>query len=184
MKTADEQQLIFRVREGDHQAFRMLVERYMKYAYNIAYGFVNDHDDAEDVAQESFVKVYESIGSFRGDAAFNTWLYRIVTNMSLNRLRQKKNSITNMSIVENAVVGKNDFFSAQQNMETRQALEKALHELPTLQRAVVILRHLNGLSTRQVGEILRCSEGTVKTHLHRGIKKMKSKIGFLEYERS
>lgn len=182
MKAANEQQLILRVREGDHEAFRLLVERYMKYAYNIAYRFVGDHDDAEDVAQESFVKVYEAIKSFRGEASFNTWLYRIVTNLSLNRVRQKKISITNMSIIENSVTHTGDFFKVQQAEETKAIIEKALHELPTLQRAVVILRHINGLSTKQVGEILRCSEGTVKTHLHRGILKMRTKLDFLKDE--
>jgi RNA polymerase sigma-70 factor (ECF subfamily) len=182
MKAADEQQLIIRVREGDHDAFRLLVERYMKFAYNIAYGFVGDHDDAEDVAQESFVKVYEAIKSFRGESTFNTWLYRIVTNLSLNRVRQKKISITNMSIVENSPTQSVDFFRVQHAEESRAIIEKALHELPTLQRAVLILRHFNGLSTRQVGEILRCSEGTVKTHLHRGILKMRTKLDFLKDE--
>lgn len=182
MKAADEQQLIFRVREGDHEAFRLLVERYMKYAYNIAYGFVGNHDDAEDIAQDSFVKVYEAISTFRGESSFNTWLYRIVTNLSLNRVRQKKNNSANMSIIENVTSSSIDSFNAHRTEETKMILEKALHELPTLQRAVVILRHINGLSTKQVGDILNCSEGTIKTHLHRGLKKMKNKVAFLKHE--
>jgi RNA polymerase sigma-70 factor, ECF subfamily len=182
MKAADEQQLIFRVREGDHEAFRLLVERYMKFAYNIAYGFVGDHDDAEDIAQDSFVRVYEAIASFRGEASFNTWLYRIVTNLSLNRVRQKKINLPNLSIIENTAAHNADSFNAHRTEETKMIIEKALHELPTLQRAVVILRHINELSTKQVGEILRCSEGTVKTHLFRGLKKMRVKVDFLKHE--
>src|SRR5258706_14348994 len=92
MPAADEQQLILHVKEGSHEAFRILVERYMKQAYNIAYGFVDNHDDAEDVAQESFVRIYRSIGSFRGDAQFSTWLYRIVMNLSLNRMKRNRNN--------------------------------------------------------------------------------------------
>ena len=183
MNAPDEQQVILRVKNGDHGAFRILVERYMRHAYNIAYGFVNNHTDAEDIAQESFVRVYEAINGFRGDSNFNTWLYRIVTNLSLNKLRQKKairsQSIDMMNeVMLPCAVMPEDGSRA----EIQQNLERALHELPTLQRAVVILRHINGLSTKQVSSILRCSEGTVKTHLHRGLKKMKEKVSFLKDE--
>ncbi len=177
MMAADEQQLILRVKEGDHEAYRVLVERHMKHAYNIAYGFLIDHDDAEDIAQESFVRIYESIQSFRGEASFNTWLYRIVTNLSLNKLRQRKN--TNHRIANLPHQSAMNIISATDDstyQDVKPIIERALHALPTLQRAVVILRHLNGLSTKQVSEILRCSEGTIKTHLHRGMKKMKTQL--------
>lgn len=183
MKAADEQQLILRVKEGSHEAFRVLVERYMKVAYNIAYGFVCNHDDSEDVAQESFVRVYESINTFRGDATFNTWLYRIVANLALNRLRQKKKTnYRTMELTDNQTIYSVDNPSDKYQHDIQPILEQALHELPTLQRAVVILRHLNGLSTKQVSSILHCSEGTVKTHLFRGLKKMQSKVSFLKDE--
>ncbi len=181
MTAADEQQLLLRVRNGESGAFRILVERYMKQAYNIAYGFVNDHDDAEDIAQESFIRVHQSIGSFRQDSAFGTWLYRIVANLSLNRIRQKK-SIAQREVRDNDGVMQMMAVlpDTSHAHDLRSHLEKALHELPTLQRAVVILRHFNGLPTKQVCEILQCSEGTVKTHLHRGLKKMREKVGFLK----
>jgi len=180
---ADEQQLILQVKEGSHEAYRVLVERYMRHAYNIAYGFMTDHDDAEDIAQESFVRIYESIHSFRGEAAFNTWLYRIVANISLNRLRQKKN--TNHKMVTLTSKSIDNIMSPQpdsHNHDIKPIIERAIHDLPTLQRAVVILRHLNGLSTKQVSNILRCSEGTIKTHLHRGLKKMKANLSLIKDE--
>ncbi len=182
MPAADEQQLILHVKEGSHEAFRILVERYMKQAYNIAYGFVENHDDAEDIAQESFVRVYNSIGSFRGDAQFSTWLYRIVMNLSLNRMKRNRTHVTthvdeHFHAVEALQHGNPSTFH---ETEAHSHIERALHELPTLQRAVVILRHIDGLSTRQVSNILRCSEGTVKTHLHRGLKKMKKRLHFLK----
>jgi len=181
MPAADEQQLLLQAKEGDHGAFRVLVERYMKYAYNIAYGFVGNHEDAEDVAQDSFVRVYRSLPSFRGESQFATWLYRIVMNLSLNRMKQRKNHVPEDT---NAVAILRDdraLFSAQ-DPHIRGYVERALHELPTLQRAVVILRHVDGLSTRQVSGILRCSEGTVKTHLQRGLKKMRKCLQFLKEE--
>ncbi|HUL43419.1 MAG TPA: sigma-70 family RNA polymerase sigma factor [Bacteroidota bacterium] len=183
MTAADEQQLILRVKEGSHEAFRILVERYMKHAYNVAYGFVSDHDDAEDIAQESFVRAYQSIGSFRGEAGFGTWLYRIVTNLSLNRVRQKKQiAAREVHDAEESLLKRGDGLELHEVSELKMHIERTLHELPTLQRAAVILRHINGLSTKQVSSILQCSEGTVKTHLYRGLKKMKIKMKYLKDE--
>ncbi|MBI1807740.1 MAG: RNA polymerase sigma factor [Ignavibacteria bacterium] len=184
MTAADEQQLILHAKEGSHDAFRVLVERYMKQAYNIAYGFVNDHDDAEDIAQEAFVRVFRSIKTFRGDAEFATWLYRIVTNVSFNRTRQKKNiARREVQLVNETLETMGSATPEYSHDDVEAIMERALHELPTLQRATVILRHLNGMSTRQVSNVLRCSEGTVKTHLHRGLKKMKKMMIFLREQK-
>jgi RNA polymerase sigma-70 factor (ECF subfamily) len=180
MAAPDEQQLIRQVKEGRGGAFRLLVEQYMKQAYNIAFGFVNNHDDAEDVAQEAFMRIYQSIASFRGDAEFSTWLYRIVMNLSLNKIRQRKSRVKREVELSDAVLGSAAHHPASHDAETHEHIERALHELPTLQRATVILRHLNGLSTRQVSTILQCSEGTVKTHLHRGLKKMKTLLDYIQ----
>lgn len=181
MLAADEQQLITRVKERDAGAFRILVERYMKLAYNTAYNLVRNHEDAEDIAQESFVRIYRSIDAFRGDSEFTTWLYRITVNAALDRIKQRKGKdereVRNMDhhLAHHAVM-------PNESADLTGHIERALHELPTLQRAVVILRHINGLSTRKVGEILQCSEGTVKTHLHRGLKKMRVRLEFLHEE--
>lgn len=181
MPAADEQQLLSEAKRGNHEAFRQLVERHMQQAYNVAYSFVHDHEQAEDITQEAFVRAYQSLASFRGDAGFGTWLYRIVTNLSLNMAAQKKRKARYEMESVNA-----GFLPAGPSYDTPEAediavhIERALHELPTLQRAVVILRHMNGLSTRQVSNILRCSQGTVKTHLHRGLKKLRFKLEFLK----
>jgi len=179
MPAADEQQLISEAKNGSREAFRCLVERHMKQAYTIAYGFVNDHHGAEEIAQDAFVRIYESLASFRGDAAFSTWLYRIVTNLSLNRVSQMKRRR------EERLDGKHEDLigdtaaSLSEDLDVAGHIERALHDLPTLQRAVVMLRHMNGLSTREVSNILHCSEGTVKTHLFRGLEKMRQKLQFL-----
>jgi RNA polymerase sigma-70 factor (ECF subfamily) len=180
MSAADEQHLILQTKEGSHEAFRILVRRYMKEAYNVAYGFVRNHDDADDVAQEAFVRVFQSIRSFRGDAEFSTWLHRIVVNLSLNRVKkQKKKKTTESDINEMSQLAA---APAGHSRDLRQHIERALYDLPTLQRAVVILRHFEGMSTRQASRILRCSEGSIKTHLHRGLKKMKEHLGYLKEE--
>jgi RNA polymerase sigma-70 factor (ECF subfamily) len=180
MAAPEEQQLILQVKEGRSGAFRLLVEQYMKQAYNIAFGFVNSHDDAEDVAQEAFVRIYQSIASFRGDAEFSTWLYRIVMNLSLNKIRQRKSRVKREVEMNDAILSSAAHHETSRDAEMHEHIERALHELPTLQRATVILRHVNGLSTRQVSTILQCSEGTVKTHLHRGLKKMKTLLDYIQ----
>jgi RNA polymerase sigma-70 factor (ECF subfamily) len=181
MEAAFEHELVLRARNGERGAFRLLVERHMKEAYNLAHGFVNDHDIAEDVVQDAFVRAFQSLDTFRGEARFGTWLYRIVVNLSLNRAKQERRRaerhvslpvLTGFPLDDGGIS-----FD-----DSRSEIERALHELPTLQRAVLILRHLEGLSTRQVSEILHCSEGTVKTHLFRGMKKMKRKLQHLKDE--
>jgi len=180
MPAADEQHLITLAREGSHEAFRTLVERHMKQAYNVAYGFVGDHDDAADVAQEAFVRAHTSLGAFRGEADFGTWLHRIVFNLAMNQLRRRKVKAQREVDVEHpAASSAGEDPPGAERGDMREHIERALHELPTLQRAVVILRHVDGLSTKQVSTILRCSEGTVKTHLYRGLKKMKEKLRYL-----
>ncbi len=175
-----ERQLILEVQEGSHEAFRELVELHMRRVYDLAYGFVNDHDDAEDVAQDVFVKVYHSIKYFRQESGFSTWLYRITTNTSLDRLKQKKRSLARHVPMEETGISEVPDSRSPEHIDTSANIERALHELPTLQRAVVILRHMEGFSTKQVSDILRCSEGTVKTHLHRGLRKMRKKLEYLE----
>ena len=181
---ADEQHLIEDARAGDRSAFRRLVERNMRDAYNLAYTFTGDHHAAEEVAQEAFVRVFRSLHAFRGDSSFRTWLYRIVTNLSLNSVKEVARRRTHevLSVQEEPVAASEpgpDF----QNLERTGLVERALHELPTMQRAVVILRHMDGLSTKQVSRILGCTEGTVKTHLFRGLEKLRRKLENLDHDR-
>jgi RNA polymerase sigma-70 factor (ECF subfamily) len=180
MMAADVQHLVREAKAGNGTAFRHLVERYMKPTYNLAFSFVNDHHSAEDVTQEVFIRVYQSLPSFRGDAEFSTWLYRITVNLALNRSKQinRRAEREQSSLAFSELSAGNDHEKMLATDYSRH-IERALHELPTLQRAVVILRHLNGLSTKQVSTILQCSEGTVKTHLHRGLKRLRSTLKFL-----
>jgi RNA polymerase sigma-70 factor (ECF subfamily) len=183
MPAADEQQLILRAKEGNEEAYRLLVERHMKDAYNAAYGFVNDHDGAEDIAQEAFVRAFKALGSFRQEAQFSTWLYRIIMNVSMNRIKQEHRRLQREVPVESGRECSADPGpDAAVGDDLRSHVERALHELPTLQRAVVILRHLDGLSTKQVSGILHCSEGTVKTHLFRGMEKLRKRLQYLQDE--
>ena len=180
MPAADEQQLIAQAREGSHPAYRVLVDRHMKDAYNIAFSFVRDHDDAEDIVQEAFVRAHGSLPEFRGESQFGTWLYRIVVNLSLNKVKHQKTLRARELPAASAAGLSVEVDPPPYSADLSPHIEKALHELPTLQRAVVLLRHIDGLSTREVSTILQCSEGTVKTHLFRGLRKMRRKLAFLK----
>ena len=178
----DEERLIDEAKAGSRFAFRVLVERHMRNAYNLAYRLVRDHDAADDIAQEAFVRAYEALPSFRKEAEFHTWLYRIVMNLSLNSLkasrRKHEHEVGYPELLMPA--HQEDDFSLPGEINAH--IEHALHELPTMQRAAVILRHVNGLSTRQVSGILQCSEGTVKTHLFRGLEKLRRRLHYLQNE--
>ena len=183
MPAADEQQLIRQAQEGNHAAYRLLMETHMRQAYNVAFGFVNDRDAAKDVVQEAFIRAYRSLGAFRGESAFGTWIHRIVANLAMNHVKQSQRRVAREVSLEHAMslVSTHDASLAADGA-IRDHIERALHDLPTLQRAVVILRHLNGLSTRQVSMILKVSEGTVKTHLFRGLRNLRKTLQYLQEE--
>jgi len=183
MALPGEESLIDRCTRGDASAFRELVEMHMRRAYDLAYSILGNHHDADDVAQEAFVRVHRSLSGFRAESEFTTWLHRIVTNLALDRSRQRKREIARTVFLDDPFVD-GTMKSAEEmiSMDVSQHVERALHTLPTMQRAVVILRHMDGLSTKQVSDILRCSEGTVKTHLHRGLKKMHGLLKYLREE--
>lgn len=180
MPAADEQLLIREAQDGNRTAFRSLVERHMKQAYNIAYGFMHDPDTARDVVQDALVRAHQALPGFRGDAEFATWLHRIVTNVALNHLRAR-NSRAHREVRVDDLDGQGNGSEMDLHAgQLRDHVERALHQLPALQRSVVILRHIDGLSTREVSAILQCSEGTVKTHLFRGMKKLRRSLAYLQ----
>lgn len=180
MTDADEQHLLHQAKQGDRQAFGRLVDRHMKRTYSVALRFMNDRHLAEEVVQESFVKAYQAIGSFRGDSEFTTWLYRIVVNLSLNAM--KANKRTHVPFDTSLSASLTPVQQPSEDSVRTDLIRKALTDLPALQQQVVVLRHLEGHSTREVSRILQCSEGTVKTHLFRGLKKLRVKLGFLREE--
>ncbi len=180
MPAADEQHLLQEAKEGSRDAYRRLVERHMRQAYNVAYGFVHDRDSARDILQDALVRAFVALPRFRGDAEFGTWLHRIVMNLSLNYIRSAAIRARREVPVTGATEPGHDQERERHSREMQIHVERALHELPTLQRAVVTLRHIEGMSTKQVSAILHCSEGTVKTHLSRGLTKLRSKLAFLQ----
>jgi RNA polymerase sigma-70 factor (ECF subfamily) len=146
--------------EGAPEAFRELLSRYRRSALTLAYQMLGNAEDAEDVAQEAFVRVFQAIPRFRQQAAFSTWLYRIVTNLCLGRQRRRRPVVALDAIAEPS---SEESPSAQvtEDLIARQVLG----ELPPAMRAVLVLREQEGLSYREIAATLDVPVGTVRSRL-------------------
>jgi RNA polymerase sigma-70 factor (ECF subfamily) len=170
--------LVERVKAGDHAAFTELVRRYEGKVYQLAIRLTSNEMDAMDVIQDVFLSVYQKIHTFRGHAAFSSWLYRITANAAFARLNQRKRAAA-VSIddvlpaVEQSPAGESPSEWSMKpdevlfNHETRAALEQAIDSLPEDFRTVVILRDVQSLSNEEVAEVLDLSIPAVKSRLHR-----------------
>lgn len=182
----DDKILIQRCKEGDLDSFNELVARYEKRVFNFAYRMAGNWDDANDVAQEAFIRVFNSIGTFRGDANFATWLYRIVTNVYLDeRKRAKAHMQTSLEeyieLDENSVARQieDDGPTPEESVEGKernQLLQKAIESLPEYQRMMVILYHTQCKSYEEIAQIMNLPIGTVKSRLNRARLALKEKL--------
>lgn len=162
MLNTDDPKLVKQCLRGEPKAFETLVDRYQKVVFNVALRMVGDPEDAQDITQSVFLKVYENLESFDSQYKFFSWIYRIAVNESLNYLQTKK---TTDELDENLVAGgkpQDDSFHDDQML---QSLERALMRISFDQRVVLVLKHLQGLSYREIGYILDIPEKTVKSRL-------------------
>jgi len=183
---ADENALIRAAQQGDQAAFEQLVRAYDQSVLRLAMNTLRSPEDARDVYQEAFLRVYRKLDTFRFDCSFHTWLYRIVTNLCLDQLRKRevrKEEPTVLvtasgpmdrmdSVAEERVDGdpQRNLFSG----EMRRRLKKLLAELTPRERMVFELRHFDGLRLRRIGEILGTTEEAAKNCLFRATQKMRS----------
>ena len=171
--------LVVRAQCGDREAFNGLVRRYHVRIFNTVYALVGDRDDADDLAQEIFLKAYRSLPSFRGKSQFYTWLYRIGINCWKDWLKSPKQRTgmwESVETCEDYVLQCSDQEAADarvENGEFRSLLERALADLPAEQRAAVVLREIDGLDYEEIAQALRCSLGTVKSRLCRARMRLK-----------
>ncbi len=181
MTQEEELQLIRLVLAGETEAFEALVRAHEKNVYNLALRMTGDPQDAEDMAQEAFLKAYRSLGDFRGESRFSVWLYRVVSNVCLDFLRRRSRR-PSVSLTEEDDEGEelqrdvpDERFSPEALLErklTREAVRAGLRELPEEQRQILLLREIEGLSYEEIGEILDLEPGTVKSRIFRARKRL------------
>lgn len=172
----DETTLVARAKKGDKVALSQLVNKYSERIYNLALRILRNHEDAEDVLQETFLTVVQKLDTFNGRSGFFTWIYRIATNASLMRLRTKKFTFHNL----------NDDTDFQESIESRvfidwsqdpslnifdkevkSKIDQAVNNLSDIYRSVFILRDIEGLSIKETSEILNITQENVKIRLRR-----------------
>jgi RNA polymerase sigma-70 factor (ECF subfamily) len=166
----DERHLLSRCRAGDTRAFSVLVDRYRDRAYGLALRMVRSPADAEEVAQDAFVRAWRSLADFRGDSSFGTWLYRIVWRRAVDRaavLRNRKGKET--ALEEMPEVGRTAAARESSPVDSGDASEwdRITEGLSDTQRAVVTLFYYEDMALKDVARVLDMPEGTVKTHLSR-----------------
>lgn len=180
----DEENLLKKSKSGDVAAFEELMDGYQKKIFNIALRMIGNHEDASELAQEVLIKIYKSIRSFKEEAAFSTWIYRITTNVCLDELRKRKNR-TMISINEEIAVGDGEV-SLQiadhgptpeeilEQKETRKIIENAIGKLSPEHRTVIILRELQNLDYEEISEITKVPVGTVKSRINRARQELRN----------
>src|ERR1700742_636967 len=183
--------LIRAAQAGDQDAFEQLVRTYDQSVLRLAMNLLRSPEDARDVYQEAFLRVYRNLHTFRFDCSFHTWLYRIVTNICLDHLRKRKVRKEEPAIVETAdgPLDRMDAFeedSAQAdpersywNRQLKDRIDGALAELTPRERMVFEMRHYEGLRLRNIGEVLGTTEEAAKNCLFRATQKMRSALGDL-----
>ena len=171
----DDREAVHASQRGEREAFDRLVERYQREVYRLCYRYVNNHHDANDMAQEVFLKAYRAIGRFRGDSAFSTWLYRIAVNTCLNFRSSRKPPGEELSdALPDRAPGA---LAAVVGEERARIVRDAVMRLPEKQRATLILKIYHDLTHEEVAGILGSSVGTVKANLFHALGNLRKLLG-------
>ena len=180
-----DQQLVERVQAGDKSAFDLLVRKYQHRVLKLVSRFVSDAAEAEDVAQEAFLKAYRALASFRGDSAFYTWLYRIAINTAKNALVSNRRRPVDFDLDlqdpeqydRHARLKEGDTpEGVLLTEEIRSVVEKAMEQLPEDLRTAIVLRELEGLSYEEIAEAMDCPVGTVRSRIFRAREAIEKKL--------
>lgn len=179
-------ELVHRTRRGEHDAFRLLVERYQRKIAALALGMVRNRDDALDIAQDTFTKAYQNLDRFKGDSAFYTWLYRIAVNLCVDhRRREFKHAEVALETDERGEgplpplpdgPRPDQPFERTRDAEIAHRVQAAMAELTPEHRAVILLREVEGLSYAEISAALDCPKGTVMSRLHYARRQMQARL--------
>jgi RNA polymerase sigma-70 factor, ECF subfamily len=181
-----ESALVTAAKAGDYDAFEQLVNRYEHKIYRLGLNITGNAEDAEDVLQEAFLKAFENLPKFREDSRFYTWIVRIAVNQALMKLRKRRSDrlvSIDEPIEEDGEIIPRDFADWKPNpeqllgrTETREAMEKAIQNLPTSFRTVFMLRDVDGLSTEETAEVLGLTVSAVKARLFRARLRLREEL--------
>lgn len=178
----DDHEIITRIRAGDKDSFAILVDKYSQKVFQSCMGFLHDEDDAADLTQDVFVKVFEKLGDFRGDASFSTWLYRIALNMALNHSRKLKLKRFFYRLSEDGkrpelqLANESSADSDIIREEQRQLIRKCVDNLPAMQRKAFILSHYQDLNNNEMATILGLSLKAAESLLFRARSRMRTEL--------
>lgn len=184
-----DQQLVKKALHGESQAFEQLVQIYQQKVYALSYRYMGNEEDAYDMAQESFIKAYRSLKSFKGDSSFGTWIYRITTNVCLDEIRRRKRRVVPLSLDEPlATLDGNEVEKEiadssltadriYEQKEFSEYLQKLLNEMKPEHKTAIILRDVMELSYEEIAAVLNCSIGTVKSRINRARGVLQKKLG-------
>ncbi|WP_027410619.1 RNA polymerase sigma factor SigW [Anoxybacteroides tepidamans] len=176
------------IQKGDQNAYAEIVELYKDKVYRLCYRMLGNRHEAEDAAQEAFIRAYVNINTYNPTMNFSSWLYRIATNLSIDKLRKKKPDIyldeevsgteglTMYSQLPSKEASPED---AVESLELQETVQKAIEKLPEKYRSVIVLKYINDLSLQEISEILDLPIGTVKTRIHRGREALRKHLGHL-----
>ena len=181
MAEQPESELVQRCRAGDEAAFAELVDRYKDLVFGLIFRLVEDRQQAEDLAQETFLRVHRGLPYFRGEASLSTWIYRIVVNLCTQSRGRRHGEL---SLDETDAAGRPRLEPGRadrsfSDVELRDRLRKAMAQLPPKYRVLVAAHYLDGIQYESLAEALDLPLGTVKTHLHRAKRRLR---GILEAE--
>lgn len=181
MSLTTDQQLIEQTLRGDTSAFGKLVERYQDFVFTIAFRIMKVREEAEEVAQDAFIKAYESLNSFRGESKFSSWLYSIAYRKGLDALRKNKKYKASEiidDITEGEVSGIEDALHYLEDEERKKAIQDCILKLSEDEATIITLYYFQDQSVREISTITELSEDNIKVKLYRSRKKL---FGFLKH---
>ena len=185
LDSAQEREIVLRCQKGDADAMGTLIIQYQHWVYNIAYGMLGHHQDAEDIAQDAFLSAWENIGKFQFRSRFSTWLFRIVKNKCLNHIDQYQRRKTDPTEIDDSQpwVPLDTVTPEKEALRTEEKniVHAALAKLKDSYREILVLRELQELSYEEIAEILGCTLGRVKSRLHEARKALKEKLERVEW---
>jgi RNA polymerase sigma-70 factor (ECF subfamily) len=172
---------VTRAREGDADAYRVLVDRHSRALFRLAYRMTGNEQDAEDVVQESFLRAYRQLGKFDERASFGTWLYRIAVNSSLDLVRSRKRRSENLAPndpeLDDPILSLPSHDPAPDRLalsgEVRERVTEAMKELSASERTAFVLRHFEGMCIEDVSRVLGCQPGAAKHSVFRAVQKLR-----------